>query len=190
VGGCRLAGVVFITIALAACQSPAPIVVMPPPTAGPSATPPPMRVYVSGAVISPGVYLLPPRSIGDDALDAAGGAAADADLERVNLAHELSDQEHFVVPRQSEPPVSRPGASTPTSRAIVSTPALQSPVNINTATVQELDQLPGIGPTIAQRIVDFRQLHGRFVQIEDLLQVQGIGQATFDQIEGMITVGE
>ncbi|MBN1889058.1 MAG: helix-hairpin-helix domain-containing protein [Thermoflexales bacterium] len=182
--------VMSLMVFLAACRSPAPIVVMPPPTSEPTDTPTPMRVYVSGAVISPGVYPLPHGSIGDDALKAAGGAAADADLERVNLAHELSDQEHFYVPHKSEPAVSQPGASTPASRVVASTPALPSPININTATAQELDQLPGIGPTIAQRIVDFRQLHGRFAQIEDLLQVQGIGRATLDQIEGMIAVGE
>lgn len=173
----RAMWVMSMTVLVTACQSPAPIVVMPPPTAGPTATPAPMRVYVSGAVVNPGVYLLPPRSIGDDALEAAGGAAADADLERVNLAHELSDQEHFVVPHKGEPAATGREGARPL-------------VNINTATLQELEQLPGIGPAMAQRIVEFRQLNGPFRQIEDLLQVKGVGQATFDQLKDVVTVGD
>lgn len=179
--------VLFLLAAVAAlggCVSPAPIVVVPPPTPEPSVapTPAPIRVYVSGAVASPGVYRLPPQSLGEDALKAAGGPLPEADLEHVNLAQELRDQDHFHVPRKAEPGAAG-GQATPA-------PTAGTRVNINTATVQELDRLPHIGPVTAQQIVDYRNRHGPFRRIEDILQVKGIGQATFDQIKDLITVGE
>jgi competence protein ComEA len=178
------AALVVLILALSACQqSPPPIVVVPPPTAEAAAapTPAPIRVYVSGAVNKPGVKMLPPHSIGDDAIQAAGGPTLDADLDHVNLAHELSDQEHFHVPRKNE----LTGGTTPGAL-----PASKSRININTATVQELDLLPKVGPATAQLIVDYRNRNGPFKNIEDIMQVKGIGQALFDQIKGMITIGD
>ncbi len=168
---------------LAACQSPAPIVIVPPPTPAPTTipTPAPMRVYVSGAVARPGVYLLPPHSIGEAAIQAAGGATGEADLEGVNLAQELHDQEHFHVPHRNE------AGAAPAPQG---TPAAGVRININTATAQELDQLPKIGPVTAQQIIEFRSRNGPFQRVEDIMQVKGIGQATFDQIKDMITVGD
>jgi competence protein ComEA len=170
---------------LVACQPTAPIVVVPPPTVAPTAPPTsaPMRVYVSGAVNSPGVYTLPPHSLVDDAIKAAGGAAADADLEKINLAQEVRDQQQINVLRKGEaapqPPAPGSGGAT--------TPGVTK-VNINTATLAELDTLPKIGPATAQHILDYRAKNGPFKQIEDLKNVSGIGDATFEAIKDWITV--
>jgi competence protein ComEA len=171
----------ILCLSLAACQQTAPIVVMPPPTVVPTAPPtlPPVRVYVSGAVATPGVYTLPPKSLVNDALQAAGGATAEADLEKINLAQEVRDQQQIHVPRKGEaapqPPV--PGGS----------PAAKK-ININTATLADLDTLPKIGPITAQHIVDYRTKNGPFKKIEDLKNVSGIGDATFEGLKDLITV--
>jgi competence protein ComEA len=168
-----------LLVSVAACQpAPPPIVVVPPSPAAPvsTPTPAPIRVYVSGAVVNPNkVYLLPAHSIGEDAIKAAGGATAAADWDKVNLAKELSDQEHFHVPSKSQ------------AGPVLLSPAAKR-ININTATVQELEQLPKIGPATAQLIVDYRARNGPFKRIEDIMNVKSIGQATFDQIKDQISV--
>jgi len=149
-----------------------------------------VRVYVSGAVRNPDVYFLPPGSLVRDAVAAAGGATIEADLEQINLARELRDQEHIHVPVQgqtSSVPTSLPAASQKTTNA--GSEELQpGQLNLNTATAQELERLPGIGPTYAQRIVEYRAEHGPFQAIEDVMKVRGIGQSTFDKIRRYITV--
>ena len=170
-------------VALVACQQTAPILVVPPSTPAPTAvfTLAPVRVYVSGAVNSPGVYSLPPHSLVDDALRAAGGATTEADLDRINLALEARDQQQIHVPRKGEsaqPTPLAPGDTAPSSRRI----------NINTATLAELDTLPKIGPATAQHILDYRAKNGPIKQIEDLKNVSGIGDATFEAIKEWITV--
>ncbi len=163
----------------------APIVVEPPPptaTPEPSATPAPIRVYVSGAVNSADVYVLAPGAIARDALAAAGGATSDADLDRVNLAQPLHDGEHIHVPRIGEAPTPAPGGS-----ATDAEPMLTGPVNINVATQEELELLPGIGPVIAQRIVEYRETYGPFPTIEAIQNVPGIGPAKFEDIRDWIT---
>jgi competence protein ComEA len=151
-------------------------------TVAPTPTPAPLRIYVSGAVQQPDVYVLPPKSIVKDALDAAGGATDDADLAQINLAVELSDQQQVHVPRIGETSV--PDTSPGTGNA--EAPAAK--VNINTASVEELDTLPGIGPAIAQRIVDYREANGNFATIEDLQNVKGIGPSTYEELKDRITV--
>ena len=143
-----------------------------------TATPQPLRVYVSGAVQQPDVYALPPGSIVKDALLAAGGPARDADLDRINLASPLSDGQQIYVPRLGEESV----PVEPPSRL----PASGGKVNINTADVASLETLPGIGPALAQRIVDFRQASGPFERIEDVMEVSGIGPGIFEQIRELI----
>lgn len=163
----------------------APIVVGPPlPTATPepSATPAPIRVYVSGAVNSADVYVLAPDAIARDALAAAGGATSDADLDRVNLAQPLHDGEHIHVPRIGETPTAAPDGS-----AADAEPVLTGLVNINVATQEELELLPGIGPVIAQRIVEYRETYGPFSTIEAIQNVPGIGPAKFEDIRDWIT---
>ena len=147
----------------------------------PQATPTPglVRVYVSGAVQHPDVYLLPPGSIVKDAIGAAGGALTEADLDRVNLALPLTNSEHVYVPHVGEEdlPVRLPTAQ----------PLSADKVNINTADLAALESLPGIGPVLAQQILDYRQAHGSFAKIEDLLEVTGVGPATLDKIREKIT---
>ena len=165
---------------------PAPIEVitpLPSPTPEPysSPTPAPLRVYISGAVTRPDVYLLPPGSIVKDALEAAGGPTKEADLDRLNLAIELHDQQQVHVPRQGE------AALAPGAADLVEASA-SGPININTATAEELDALPGVGPAIAGRIVDYREAYGPFATIEEIMEVKGIGPATFEEIRDLITV--
>jgi competence protein ComEA len=168
---------------------PEPILILTPePTATPlpTPTPRPLRVYVSGAVAHPDVYELPYDSIVKDAIEAAGGPVDEADLNRINLARRVHDEEQIYVPKKGEesPPVSPPSG-----------PSLPSPssqggdkVNINTATAEELSTLPGIGPTKAQSIIDYRTANGPFQSIEDIEKVRGIGDATFDKLKDKITV--
>jgi len=141
-----------------------------------------IRVYVSGAVMYPDVYSLPPDGIVKDALIAAGGPALDADLDRINLAAPLSDGIQVHFPRQGEP------APAPVASAS-SGAAVGAPIDINTATLEQLDTLPGIGPVIAQRIIDYRQASGPFTSIDQIKDVRGIGDALFDDIKDHITVG-
>ncbi len=157
------------------------ITLQPRPTAEPpTATPAAIKVYVSGAVNQPDVYDLPVNSIVKDAIVAAGGAAADADLDRINLAAHLADQMQVYVPHKGEaaPP---PGGSTPGAPI--------GKININTASLEELDKLPGIGPSIGKAIIDYRTQHGPFKTIEEINDVKGIGDALFAKIKDSITVG-
>jgi len=164
----------------------APIVVstpLPTPTRPPSPTPAPIRVYVSGAVQTPAVCELPPGSIVQDAIDAAGGPAPDADLACINLALELQDQQHVHVPREDEanpPPVISGGAPRSEEGVLV---------NINTASASELETLPGVGEVTAERIIEYREANGSFERIEDLQNVSGIGPKTFEGMRDLIMVG-
>lgn len=177
-------------MALAACQQTAPIVVVPPPTVAPTAPPTlaPVRVYVSGAVATPGVYTLPPKSLVDDAVKAAGGATSEADLDRINLAQEVRDQEQIHVPRKGEAEQVQPMLPAPGGEPATPVTPTGKRININTATLAELDSLPKIGPSIAQRIIDYRAKNGPFKKIEDIKNVSGIGDATFEALKDSITV--
>ncbi len=151
----------------------------------PTATPPPIVVYVSGAGVRPGVYALPAGARLADALAAAGGASSQADLEAINLARRLQDEEHVHIPRRGETPRPEP---TPLPAGAAPSGPSGGKVNINTAGLAELDSLPGIGPGYAQRIIDYRQAHGPFSSIEEIQNVPGIGPATFARIRDLITV--
>jgi competence protein ComEA len=151
------------------------------------ATPVPLRVHVVGAVLSPGVYALPPGSIAQDAITAAGGATGAANLQGLNLAALLHDGDQIVVPVQAE----AAGTNAPSAGAAPTLgPAggAATLINLNTATAAELESLPRIGPALAQRIIDYRTSHGAFGAIEDLLEVDGIGPSTLDAIRALITV--
>lgn len=151
-------------------------IVTPPPTPTPS----PLRVYVSGAVLKPDVYSLPPGSIVKDALVAAGGPSPEADLDSINLAMPLKDGMHVLIPRKGE--------ASPVAASVLSPQSTSPLININTASQAELESLPGIGPVLARRIIEFRQTHGPFNSIEELKKVPGIGEATFSRIKDYITV--
>jgi len=155
----------------------------PTPTPAPTYTPAPLRVYASGAVAHPDVYQLPPGSIVKDAMTTAGGALPAADLARVNLAQELRDQQQVHVPLVGETPA--PGSSS--VQAPIHSPGDEC-VDINNATLEELDRLPGIGPVYAQRIIEYRTTHGSFHNVEELTQVEGIGPATLQKIRDLVCI--
>lgn len=186
VGVLVAAGLVAVALRV---QPAAPIVVeAPQPTAtpAPTATPGPIRVYVSGAVMAPDVFTLPPGAIVRDALEAAGGPAPDADLERVNLAHTLADGEHLRVPAAGDEPTPVPTAAAAPESGGSEPAALAGPLNLNTASPAELEMLPGIGPALAQRIVEYREANGPFTAVEQIQNVSGIGPAKFAGMRDLI----
>ena len=146
-------------------------------------------VYVTGAVKKPGVYTLPENSRVFKAIEAAGGFKPDADETSLNLADFLADSIHIHVPVkgrqnvQSPQNIRIPGLPTRTSSSSNS-----SLININTASAQELQKLKGVGPAIAQRIIEYRNSHGAFSRPEDLMKVKGIGKATLEKIRPQITI--
>ena len=167
--------------------------VTPMPSPTPTPTPGMVRVYVTGAVVNSDVYILPRGSIIKDIIVAAGGFTPEADPERINQALELKDQQQIHVPRLNEenPPPPVQDAPNNGSTAEGSDPASAAgddAININTATLDQLDTLPGIGPAIGQRIIDYREKIGGFRHIEEITQVSGIGEATFAKIKDSITV--
>lgn len=189
-----LAGLCATVLLLIIARRPAgrPVLLPPAPTARP------LRIYVTGAVAAPGVYSLPPGSIVQDALIAAGTAYPWADFSHINLAQPLMDGDQVNIPPL--PPSPAPTAASPaaglmpTEAASPGTPtplpaATRPKINLNTATAAELDALPGIGPVIAQRILDYRAQHGPFARPEDLMEVSGIGEATFNRLRDEVVVG-
>ena len=153
-----------------------PIELHPPPT------PRPIRIHVAGAVAQPGVYELPNGSHAQQAIEAAGGPLEGAVLDLVNLASPLIDGQQVYVPIEDDIspviPTSIPALNQATAELI----------NINTATDAELESLPGIGPSLAQKIIEWREIHGPFLNPEDIIQVSGIGQSKLEQIIDLITV--
>ena len=143
-------------------------------------------VHVAGEVVSPGVYELAPGSRMVDALEAAGGPTRNADVDAVNLAAPINDAEQVFVPRKGTTPrrVSG-GASTGTGQPVVKSDGL---VNLNSASVAELDELPGIGPQTAQAIVDHRTRNGPFLAVEELLDVRGIGPSKLAALRERVRV--
>jgi competence protein ComEA len=179
-----LAAAGAVGLLLARRPETAPIEIRPPaPTATPlpTATPAPWRVYVTGAVRHPGVVTVAPAARVEDAVRAAGGPADEADLERINLAAPVYDGQHLRVPAVGE-------EFSVTDEGLAS-PGVARRVNINLATVAELDTLPGIGEVTAAKIVAYRQQHGPFRTIEAIMDVSGIGEAKFEAIKALITVG-
>jgi competence protein ComEA len=136
--------------------------------------------HAAGAVARPGVFRLPPGARVTDLLDAAGGPTPDADLDQLNLAAPVADGERVYVPRKGEAPLPAAGSGTAA--------APQGPVDLNTATPEQLDSLPGVGPATAAAIVDYRTHHGRFRSVDDLLEVRGIGAAKLEQLRAKVKV--
>ncbi len=140
----------------------------------------PVLVHVAGAVAAPGVLTLPVGSRAADAVGAAGGARPDADLARINLAAEIADGQMLYVPAMGEAVPEAADASAGGTQP--------GPVNLNTANVNLLDTLPGIGESTARKIVEHREQHGRFASVEDLLDVKGIGEAKLADLADRVTV--
>ena len=177
-----------------------------------------VRVHVAGAVNNPGVYTLPAQGRAVDAIAAASGAAADADLDRVNLAGALSDGVQIYVPHRGETAApaqiqpnggtanagqgnaangaaqngaSQGGAQPHPARTLTPAGSAQkgsTPVNINTATAEELQSLPRIGPAMAQRIIAWREAHGGFRSVDELDAVPGIGPSMLENLRPLVTV--
>lgn len=143
-----------------------------------------LKVYVTGAVNQPGVYSLRPGDRVIDAIAAAGGPVDGADLERVNLAKRVRDEDQITVPRRV-PEVAAAGQDA----SPVSTASEQSLININTASAELLDTLPGIGAVRSQSIVASRERDGLFLRTEELVERQLIPRSVYDQIRDRITVG-
>jgi competence protein ComEA len=150
--------------------------------ASPSPSPAEILVYVTGWVRRPGVYQLHQGDRVIDAIRLAGGAKRGADLASVNLAAFLTDAQQITVAKRGAAPAG--GGSSVGGAG----PGASAPVNINTATLEELETLPGIGPALGQRIIDYRTEHGPFRAVDDLLNVSGIGEKRLADIRSRITV--
>jgi competence protein ComEA len=153
-----------------------------PPAAAPvslRAEPAPARkvvVHVVGQVFKPGLYSLPDGSRVDDAISKAGGPKPKAALELVNLAAPVADGQQIIVPsRRQAAQVAAGVAGAPGGR-----------VHLNSATLEQLDELPGIGPVTAQKILDYRSEHGAFGSVDELDAVPGIGPATLDELRDLV----
>jgi competence protein ComEA len=141
-------------------------------------------VHVVGAVRRPGLYRLDHGSRIADAVRRAGGATRRADLSLVNLAAQVSDGTQVVVPARAAIE-SGPGGGGGDGDGEAAT-AAAGPVHLNTATLEQLDSLPGIGPVTAQKIIDYREQHGAFSSIDDLDAIPGIGPARLEQLREQV----
>jgi competence protein ComEA len=147
----------------------------------------PVVVEVRGAVQVSGVFELPPDARVQDAVAAAGGLSSDADFASVNLARRLRDGEVIAIPARSIPGASgaasanEPGETTDNTSAHL--------ININTASVAELEELPGIGVVTAERIIEFRDENGPYRSVDDLVAIEGISSRTIDGFRDLVTTG-
>jgi len=162
--GLLLAGVIWLTARQPSGEA---VPLRPPPT------PAPISVHITGSVVSPGLYDLPEGSRVADAIEAAGGFLPIADKEEINLAALLTDGAQLTIEN-----LSFYNAGSSSDR-----------ININTANLEELDTLPGIGPSTAQAIIDHRRQFGQFQRTDEITNVTGIGPATYDRIKDLITTG-
>jgi competence protein ComEA len=136
-------------------------------------------VHLSGEVIAPGVYRLPVGARVEDVLKAGGGPTHEGDIHRLNLAARLADGQQIVVPKRIDPLLA----------SLTASPSpVPSRVNVNRASIPELDRLPGVGPVTAQRIVAYREQHGPFSRIEELREAKLVSAATFEKIKDLIDV--
>jgi competence protein ComEA len=162
-----------------------PVSLLPPPTQAP------VVVYVTGAVHNPGLYSLPPDSRRQHAIHAAGGMLPQANDQSVNLAEPLKDGERIYVAAKNPSPSTSTGTDEVGSEFLLqpaSSLTTTFPINLNTASQPELELLPGIGPALAGRIIQYRLDNGPFSEIEEVMKVSGIGEGKFEQIKDLVTV--
>jgi competence protein ComEA len=181
-----MAGFVLAGVLVFVSRAPAgePIVLLPAPTKAP------VVVHVIGAVPRPGLYEFAEGARVQDAINAAGGLLTEANVDTINLALLLVDGQQLDVPYKDGfvPSVQSSTIELPSSTEVPTSDPNVDLININTATAEELDTLPGIGPTTAQKIIDYRNTNGPFATIESIMNVSGIGISTFDGMKDMITV--
>ncbi len=175
-----------MTPTLPIAQSTQAVAAMPP-------TPQMLAVYVSGAVNKPGVYMLPEGSRIADAMQAAGGAQPDANMELINLAARVSDEQHISVLRIGETPVAQAPPPQPANTPVTqvkqqATSQPEGKINLNTAAAAQLEDLPGIGEVLAARIIEYRETNGPFKTVEGIMNVPGIKEAVYEQIRDLVTV--
>lgn len=153
-------------------------------TDAPSTTEAPAQVvvYAAGAVNAPGLYTVASNARVGDVITASGGLSPQADTDRINLAAKVADGQRVYVPRKGES-VPDDGTSGDSSSGVAS-----GPININEASAQELDSLPGVGPSTAAAIVQYRSAHGQFRSVSDLANVKGIGPSKLAQLKDLVTV--
>lgn len=144
-----------------------------------SAVPTAVVAHAAGAVAAPGVYRLPAGGRVADLVDAAGGPLPGADLDQVNLAAAVADGERVYVPVEGEVVPASPSSGPP---------GAAGPVDLNTATAEQLDTLPGVGPSTAAAILAERDRRGRFGSVDELLDVRGIGPAKLEQLRELVRV--
>ncbi len=154
----------------------------PPPTISP------IMVHISGAVVHPGVYSLPPGCRIRDVVEAAGGLLPEANMQLLNLAAFIQDGEQIIIASKLPTPLPASPADLENPETHETPAAADLPLNINTATLEQLDMLPGIGPEKARRIIDYRETYGPFATVEAIQKVSGIGPATFEKIKALITI--
>jgi competence protein ComEA len=159
----------------------------------PSTTAPGIVVHAAGAVRQPGLYRLPRDARVADLLEAAGGPTLETDLDRLNLAAVLADGQRLFVPRKDQvaPPVvsADGGGSVGGGAGGAGGAAAAGPIDLNAATVEQLDTLPGVGPATAAAIVSHRERNGPFASVDGLLDVRGIGPAKLEALRDLVTVG-
>ena len=152
----------------------------------PSGTGADLKVYVSGAVRNPGVYTLQQDDRLQDAVDAAGGFTSEAATESVNLAQRVRDEAHYHILRPGETPTSS-SAAIPKDTA-GPTDSCGGLIDLNAASIEILETLPGIGPVRAAAIINSREQQGPFESVEEVTRVSGIGPATYEKISDLVTV--
>ena len=188
-----LLGVLTLALVLAAAallarnDDPAPIQVLPPPATGTAddASGPfgEARVHVAGAVASPGVYTMNQDSRVIDAIAAAGGETDGADLAGINLARRVRDEEQYYIPVHGErQPLTLDSVGSSGNQTNA-----EGLIDLNTASIDQLQALPGIGPVLAGAIVEYRQGSGPFQTVDDIVNVPRIGPATLERIRGLVT---
>lgn len=145
-------------------------------------TPAPIKVHVVGAVASPGVYSLPADARVEDALKAAAGPTGSADMDAVNLAAPLRDGQQLSIPTAD----ARDGTALDAVKPVASPTSAR--LDLNAATRQQLEALPGVGEVTAQRILDYRTSNGRFVSVDELRDAKLVNGSTFERIKGLVDV--
>lgn len=153
----------------------------------PTRTPTPVLVQVAGAVHEPGVYALPVDSRLSDLISLAGGLTQAADVDRINQAAILRDGAYFYIPVNDEP-IPETASNAPGASGIDDSEIYSYPLDLNQASQDELESLPGIGPSKAADILSYREEHGDFGSVDELVNVSGIGEATVDSLRDYLIV--